>query len=176
VGSLTVSAQMSVDGVIDPIDWFDRHGAHEQAAFDDLVVADALLLGRKTYEGLASVWTPLSGDGGWADRVNAIPKYVVTRGEPGPLAWNGTAISGLDEVPDLAKRYTLISYGCGELAYHLAMAGLVDHVQLWMHTTVWGPGTRPFHGLGRVPMRLVSTTAFDSGVVRLDYRPTVSTG
>ncbi len=64
----------------------------------------------------------------------------------------------------------LISYGCGELANHLARRGLVDEVRFWLHPVVWGDGVRPFHA-GELPirMRLIAATTFTEGVVRLSY-------
>jgi dihydrofolate reductase len=80
---------------------------------------------------------------------------------------------------DLAKSVTslkaqhrgnLISFGCGELAYELATRGLADEIHFWVGPAVWGSGDRAFHGR-QVRMRLIATTAFDSGVVLLSYRP-----
>ena len=66
----------------------------------------------------------------------------------------------------------LISYGCGELANHLARRGLVDEVRFWLHPVVWGDGVRPFYA-GELPirMRLIAATTFTEGVVRLSYEP-----
>jgi dihydrofolate reductase len=66
----------------------------------------------------------------------------------------------------------LISYGCGELANHLARRGLVDEVRFWLHPVVWGDGVRPFHA-GELPirMRLIAATTFTEGVVKLSYEP-----
>jgi dihydrofolate reductase len=63
---------MTIDGVIDSVDsWFIGAGEHEDASFDQLKAADAMLLGRKTFQGLAGVWPSMSDDCGFADRVNA---------------------------------------------------------------------------------------------------------
>jgi dihydrofolate reductase len=65
-----------------------------------------------------------------------------------------------------AHRGNLISFGGGELAKQ----GLADEIHFWVNPAVWGSGDRAFHGR-RVRMRLIGTTAFDSGVVLLSYRP-----
>jgi dihydrofolate reductase len=67
-------------------------------------------------------------------------------------------------------RGNLISFGCGELAYELASQGLADEIHFWVQPAVWGSGDRPFRGR-QVRLRLIATTAFDSGVTLLSYRP-----
>jgi dihydrofolate reductase len=170
-----VSTQMTLDGVIDSTEWFEPGGEDEAASFDQLFAADALLLGRKTYEGLAGVWPSMSDQIGFADRVNSMPKYVASRSLAGPLAWNATLIEG-----DVAERVTklkqevganLLSFGCGKLAAYLAEHGLVDELRLWVHPIVWGSGGRPFDGHTPVRLQLTSTTTFASGVTLLSYRP-----
>lgn len=122
MGRLIISTQMTLDGVIDRIDeWFDPTGEHEeQGSFDQLFAADALVLGRKTYEGLSAVWPTITDDRGFADRVNSLPKFVASRTLQGPLKWNATLINGelVDAVRELKQQYpgNLVSYGCGELA------------------------------------------------------------
>jgi dihydrofolate reductase len=61
--------------------------------------------------------------------------------------------------------------GCGELAAHLLANGLVDKIRFLLHPAVWGEGARPFQG-ETVSMRLLGSTAFDSGVTLLRYEPT----
>jgi dihydrofolate reductase len=175
VGRLIISAQMTLDGVMDQMEgWFDEEGESEQNGLEELRAADALVLGRETYEHFASFWP--SQTGGYADLVNPIPKHVASHKLYEPLAWNASLLG-----PDVAASVaalkaehpgTLLSYGCGALANHLARHGLVDEVRLWLHPVVWGAGVRPFHA-GELPIRmqLISTTSFASGVVQLAYRP-----
>jgi dihydrofolate reductase len=176
MGRLIVSTQMTVDGVIEVGDWFQPDGEHEaHGSFDQLFAADAMLLGRKTYEGLASVWPTMTDDRGFADRVNSMPKYVASTTLDEPLEWNSTLIKGdlTEAVQELKRRYrgNLVSYGCGALAYHLVRLGLADEVRFWIHPSVFGGGTRPFHGEAPVPLHLTGTTMFRSGVALLCYRP-----
>lgn len=176
MGKVIISTHITVDGVIgpDPSPWAILEGEGERYKFDQLLAADAFLLGRKVYEGLASVWPTITDDTGFADRVNNIPKYVASRTLEEPLNWNASLIRGhLDESVTGLKhqhRGSLISFGCGELAYELATRGLADEIHFWVNPAVWGSGDRAFHGR-RVRLQLIATTAFDSGITLLCYRP-----
>lgn len=185
MGKLIVSTQMTLDGVMDPIDWFDRRdehawdGAAGTAALDQLRAADALLLGRMTYEGLAGAWPAMTDDVGFAERMNALPKHVVSRSSPGPLMWNATLVEGepAASVAALKARTggNLLSYGCGQLARHLIEQRLVDELRFWVNPVSWGAGKRPFDDGGPVWLELAGTTTFDTGVVLLSYRPAAHT-
>lgn len=176
MGKVIVSTQMTVDGVIDqPDGWFMAESEPEEHGFDQLGAADALLLGRKTYEGLAAVWPTITDTQGFADRMNGLPKFVASKTLDEPLRWNATLIRGdpAERVPVLKRQHSgnLLCYGCGELAYYLARHGLADEIRFWVHPFVWGSGARPFHG-EQVSLRLTSTTVFRSGVALLCYQPT----
>jgi dihydrofolate reductase len=176
MGKVIISTHITVDGVIGPSpeDWAILEGEGERYKFDQLLAADAFLLGRKVYEGLASVWPNITDDTGFAERVNSIPKYVASRTLEEPLEWNASLIKGelAESVTSLKAQHrgNLISFGCGEFAYELAKQGLADEIHFWVDPVVWGGGDRAFHGR-QVRMRLIATTAFDSGVVLLVYRP-----
>jgi dihydrofolate reductase len=176
MGKVIISTHITLDGVIGPSPegWAILEGEGERYKFDQLLAADAFLLGRKVYEGLASVWPTITDDTGFADRVNGIPKYVASRTLEEPLEWNASLITGelAESVTSLKAQHrgNLISFGCGELAYELAKQGLADEIHFWVNPAVWGSGDRAFHGR-QVRMRLIATTAFDSGVVLLSYRP-----
>lgn len=180
MGKVIISTHITLDGVIGPSPegWAILEGEGERYKFDQLLAADAFLLGRKVYEGLAGVWPTITDDTGFADRVNSIPKYVASRTLEEPLEWNASLIKGeLDQsVTSLKARHrgNLISFGCGELAYELAKQGLADKIHFWVNPAIWGSGHRAFHGR-QVLMRLIATTAFDSGVVLLSYRPMTNT-
>ncbi len=171
---LIVSTQMTVDAVIDQTDaWFDDNPDHAQRNREELYGTDALLLGRITYEGLSEFWPTAKDDTGFADRINDIPKYVASRGYGQPMRWNATLLEGdlVAAVAELKKERNLLVYGCGELAYTLARAGLVDEIRLGVHPTVFRQGTRLFAGDEPVPLELVSATGFRSGFAELVYRP-----
>jgi dihydrofolate reductase len=175
MGRLIVSAQVTVDGVMDQLEgWFDADDESARHGLEQLRAADAVVLGRETYETLSEFWP--SADGPYAELINPLPKYVASRTLREPLTWNARllgadaaeAVAALkEEVPG-----QLILYGCGELANDLARRGLVDEVRLWLHPIVWGDGVRAFHA-GELPvrMRLISVRTFPSDVVELSYQP-----
>ncbi|GGM15600.1 dihydrofolate reductase family protein [Dactylosporangium sucinum] len=176
MGRLVVTAQMSADASIGPsIGWYQPGGAHEQAGEDEVRLADAFLLGRRTYAALAPIWLATSGT--FADEVNAKPKYVASRSGSltEPLDWNAKPIAGAlpEAVRALKSEHpgNLLTYGCGEFAYELVSHGLVDELHLWVHPVIWSEPSRPLHGLGHVRMRLKASTAFPNGVVLNVYEP-----
>jgi dihydrofolate reductase len=172
MGELVISNAMTVDGVIDGFEWYVSEGEHEDAARQKLAEAEAALVGRKTYEGLAGYWP--SQEGPWADLVNPLPKVVASRTLSEPLEWNARLLDGeLGEATRALKADLdgdLIVWGCGELARDLLREGVVDELRFWVHPLVRGEGARPFLG-ERVPVRLLESTPFDSGVTLLRYEP-----
>ena len=134
-------------------------------------------LGRKTYEGLAAVWPQLASVPGYeafADQMNSMPKYVASRTLREPLEWNATLLQGdlASSVADLKDKHggNLIVSGGGELAHALISQGLVDEVWFTVSPYLWATGPRIFDDIGPVPLELVATTTFPSGVVQLCYR------
>jgi dihydrofolate reductase len=140
-------------------------------------VADAMVLGRKTYEGLAAVWPQLADDptmGVIADRLNSMPKYVVSRTLREPLEWNAALLEGdlVERVTAIKERHDLlIVSGAGELTHNLTTQGLVDEFWFWVSPYLWATGPRIFDGVGPVRLELIGSTTFGSGVLRLAYRP-----
>jgi dihydrofolate reductase len=142
-----------------------------------LRAADALLMGRATFEGLAAVWPQLAEVPGYetyAARVNAMPKYVASRTLTGPLEWNAGLLEGevADSVPALKERHAgnLVVTGCGELARDLIDRGLVDELWFWVSPAIWPGGPRILDGMPHIRLELAGATTFSSGVVRLSYR------
>ncbi|WP_007025315.1 dihydrofolate reductase family protein [Saccharomonospora iraqiensis] len=174
MGKVIITVQMSADASIGPdIGWFEG-GEHEYAGEQEIRLADAFLLGRRTYEALAPIWLATSGT--FAEKVNGIPKYVASRSASGePLRWNATALKGdlAGEVRRLKGEHEgdLLTYGCGEFAFELVRSGLADEIRFWVHPIVWSESRRPFHGLGPVRMSLKDSTVFRNGVVRQTYEP-----
>jgi dihydrofolate reductase len=173
MGRLINTTAMTVDGVIDVTDWFVAQGEHDEASLALWGEGTAMLLGRKTFEGLAAYWPTQTGP--WPDVLNPLPKYVASRSLSGPLAWNATALEGdaVDAVRRLKdeRQGDLVMTGCGELARELIQAGLVDELDFWIHPRIQGDGTRPYEA-ATVPVRLIEARPFDSGVVLLRYEPT----
>jgi dihydrofolate reductase len=181
VGKLIIHNAITVNGAFEsptPDAWFVLDKDSGDASLEQFLLADALVLGRKTYAGLAAVWPQLAGDpvmGRFADRINDMPKYVASRTLTGPLEWNATLIKGvLDQaMPSLKAEHSgnLIVSGCGELAHSLTQQGFVDEFWFWVHPHLWATGPRIFDGVGPVPLELVASTPFPSGVLWLRYRP-----
>jgi dihydrofolate reductase len=166
------STSMTVDGLIDVSEWYVPDGEHSADAFELIRGAAALLMGRKTYEGLAGYWAPLEDE--WAVLLNPMPKYVASRTLAGPLEWNATLIEGdaADGVRKLKDELDgpLILTGSGELARDLITSGVVDELWIWVHPAVWGEGARPFDG-ARTRLSLLESKSYDSGVTLLRYEP-----
>jgi dihydrofolate reductase len=182
MGRLVVNNAMTVNGAFEapqppPDGWLVLDADSNQVSLDQLLVADAMVLGRKTYEGLAAVWPTLADDpdmGVVAARINSMPKYVASRSLPEPLEWNATLLKGdlADSVPAIKDRHgLLIVSGAGELAHALTALGLVDEYWFWVSPYLWPAGPRIFDGAGPVRLELIGSTTFASGVLRLAYRP-----
>lgn len=181
MGKLILHNAMALNGAFEspsPEHWLVLDNDSSDDGLDQLVLADALLMGRPVYEGLSVVWPQLVDDpamGKSAGRINAMPKYVASRTLTGPLVWNATLIEGeLDQaVPALKERHSgnLIVTGCGKFAHALTRLGLVDEFWFWIHPHIWADGPRILDGVGPVPLRLVAATPYRSGVVWLRYRP-----
>jgi len=183
VGRLIINAAMTVNGAFEapaaePDGWLVTDPDSMQAGRDMWQAADAMVLGRPTYEGLSVVWPQLAevpGFEAYAARMNGMPKYVASRSLTGPLGWNSTLLEGdLATSIDRVKREhdgDLIVPGPGELARELIARGLVDEFWFTVSPYLWADGPRIFDHIGPVRLELVSTTTFPSGVVRLCYRP-----
>jgi dihydrofolate reductase len=178
---LVINNAMTVNGAFEapsPDEWLVLDPDSNNVSLEQFLVADAMVLGRKTYEGLAAVWPQLVDDptfGPFANRLNSMPKYVASRTLHGPLPWNATPLEGdlAASVRALKDRHdgTLIVSGAGELARELTAQGLVDEFWFWVSPYLWRTGPRIFDGVGPVRLELIGSTTFPSGVVRLAYRP-----
>jgi dihydrofolate reductase len=175
MGKLIATAQATLDGVIDPVgEWVDPDGDHGEYSFERQARSGGMVLGRKTYEGLAGYWPSQSGK--WADMVNPLPKYVGSRTLSGDLAWNATLLEGEVEssIPKLKDEVDgeLFMHGSGEFAYALAEKRLVDVFEVYVNPLVWGAGNVHVLGdRGTVRLKLEDMKRFDSGVVLLTYLP-----
>jgi len=175
MGRLIATTQATVDGVVDPVgEWVQPDGDHGAYSFERQARSSGLVLGRKTYEGLAGYWPSQSGK--WADMVNAMPKYVGSTTLSGDLEWNATLLEGaLDHsIPNLKDKVDgdLFMHGSGEFAYALAEQGLIDEYEVYLNPLVWGRGNVHVLGdRGTVRMELDDVKRFDSGVVLLTYLP-----
>jgi dihydrofolate reductase len=175
MGKLIATTQATVDGVIDPVgEWVQPDGDHGDHSFERQARSAGLVLGRKTYEGLAGYWPDKSGK--WADMVNPIEKYVGSNTLSGALDWNATLLEGeLEEsIPKLKSEVDgdLFLHGSGEFAHALAERGLIDEFDIYLNPIVWGEANLHVLGdRGTIRMRLDDVKRFDSGVVLLTYHP-----
>jgi dihydrofolate reductase len=175
MGKLIATTQATIDGVVDPVgEWVQADGDHGRYSFERQASSSGLVLGRKTYEGLAAYWPSRSGM--WADMVNPMPKYVGSTTLSGDLAWNATLLEGdlRDAIPKLKEEVDgdLFMHGSGEFAYALAEKRLIDLFEVYVNPLVWGKGNVHVLGdRGTVRLRLDNVKRFDSGVVLLTYLP-----
>jgi dihydrofolate reductase len=187
VRKLVVTEFITVDGVIeDPGGsegferggWafdFDRGDEGNKFKVDEVVEAEAQLLGRRTYDGFAAAWPSRTGE--FADRMNKSPKYVVSSTLEEPSWENSTVISGnvAEEVSKLKEQPggSILVAGSVRLVRTLFEHGLVDELHLMVFPVVLGKGKRLFDdGLGKSPLTLVeSRPVGPDGVVILVYRP-----
>ena len=135
--------------------------------------ADALLLGRVTYDAMAVAWSARGDEDPGAARMNSLPKDVVS-GTLQEAIWNNSEIIRGDvagEVVALKARYSgdILVYGSGELSRFLLQEGLADGLNLLVYPVVLGTGKRLF-GDQEVPgLTLTESRTFSSGVVLLSY-------
>lgn len=176
MGRIVVSEFVSIDGVMENPAWTQPYWGDEQDAYKhtELFAAAALLLGRVTYEGFAEAWPSVTGEDGYADRINALPKHVASS-TPELPAWNGTAIDGdlVAAVPTLreAPGQDILVFGSAQLVQTLTREGLVDEFRLMVYPVVVGSGKKLFQDKTVASLKLVDATTFATGVVVLTYHP-----
>jgi dihydrofolate reductase len=144
-------------------------------AFEQLFSAEALLLGRVTYEGFAAAWPAMKDEQGFADRMNTLPKYVVSRTLRN-AAWNRSIVLRGDAAAEVGRIKQqdggpLLVYGSARLVRTLLAHDLVDELRLWIHPVVLGAGKRLFADRDNRNLRLIASQELGSGVVIVTYRP-----
>ena len=184
MGTIIVSDNVTLDGVIqDPAgDEGFRVGGWvglikdspelNQLALDEAVAAEALLLGRRSYEWLAARWPSRSGE--LADRLNSMPKYVVSSTLEEPAWNNSTVLEGdpLEEVSKLRQelRGEILVPASFQLLRTLMEHDLVDKLRLKLFPIVLGAGERLFGETSdKRPMSLVDNQTFADGIAILTY-------
>ena len=191
MGKIIISENVSLDGVVqDPTGeegfrhggWFFEIGdkAREEWAkleLGEALGAEALLLGRRTDEWFAARWLPRSGE--WADRLNSLPKYVVSSTLDEPRWSNSTDFKGavlkgdvVNEVSKLKQQLdgNIVVYASTPLVHTLMDHDLVDELRLTVYPVVLGTGERLFGETGdKKPMRLVSTQILGDSLAYLTY-------
>ncbi|HEV7194827.1 MAG TPA: dihydrofolate reductase family protein [Pedococcus sp.] len=167
MGDLVVTEFISLDGVIeDPGGaekdrfpnggWsfkFDRGAEGDQFKMEELQAAEGQLLGRVTYEGFAAAWPKMASDP-FVDKMNSMPKYVVSRSLQQPGWQNSTVLSGelAEEVNAIKERHAgdILVAGSASLVQSLTELGLVDEYRLMMFPVLLGGGKRMFRDDGEL--------------------------
>ena len=180
MGKLVVTEFVTLDGVIeDPGGteggrggWafkFDQGDEGGKFKFDELMASDAQLLGRVTYEGFAKAWPTMEGTGEFGEKMNEMPKFVVSTTLEDP-EWNNTTVLNGDlaeEVGKLKEQFSgdILVAGSAKLVQSLLALDLVDELHLMVFPIVLGAGKRLFaEGTDSTSLNLVGTKQTGSGV------------
>ncbi len=186
MGRIVVSEFVTLDGVMeDPGGaegfarggWafqFDRGPAGDKFKLDEVMAADAMLLGRRTYEGFAAAWPSRTGE--FADKMNNMPKYVVsTTMKEAP--WKNSKVIKSNVIEEVGRLRSLpggdiLIAGSGQLVHTLMQNNLVDEIRLMVFPVILGGGKRLFQdGSEKAPLRLGEAKPVGSGVLTLIYHP-----
>lgn len=165
----------SMDGVMEEPAWTAPFWTDDHSKFQggQLAASRALLLGRKTYDGMSMAWPAMEEEG--AERMNSIPKFIAST-TLDTVEWNSVLIKG-DVAEEVAKLKSepggdLLVYGSGDLTGYLIEHDLVDELKLFVHPVTLGTGKRLFRdGATGKTWTLAGSYVFDSGAIVLDYRP-----
>jgi dihydrofolate reductase len=186
MGRIVVTEFVSLDGVIEApgggedyrhAGWsfeIERGDEGDKFKLDETMSAEALLLGRVTYEGFAAAWP--SRDGEFADKFNSMPKFVVSSTLDKP-EWNNSTVLKGDVAREVAKLRQeqdgdIVVHGSARLVQALIEHDLVDELRLMMFPVVLGSGKRLFGETGeKKRLQLVDSKVVGDGVTILVYRP-----
>jgi len=186
MGKIIISTNASLDGVVQDPDgkegfglggWFGEFGGRDleewaKVSLDEALGTEALLLGRRSDEWFAARWAGRTGE--WADRLNGLPKYVVSSTLDEPRWANATVLRGqvTAEVAKLKQDLAgdIVVYASYQLGQALLEHDLVDELRLVVFPVVLGAGQRLFgETTGKKPIRLVDTRTIGNGLAFLTY-------
>jgi dihydrofolate reductase len=191
MGKIALSQHMSLDGVMQspgttdvPFKYrgwvvdFDSGPEADRFQLEQAQNSEALLIGRVTYEAMHAFWPTAEGE--FADRLNELPKYVVSS-TLNDLPWNATVLGDgwPEEVARLRNELDgeIVVYGSRRLSRALIEMGLADELRLMVYPVVLGAGDRLFgETKDKIPMRLVESRAFGGGVLNMIYAPATADG
>ncbi len=176
------STYITLDGAVeDPHLWPSLGVEGAEESFDIqaelLNHCDAVLMGRRTYEGFVSVWPTRSGDV-YSDRINAMEKFVVSSTLRNPT-WNNTTVIARDLVAEVTRLKQqpgkdIVQYGIGQVSFMLLDHGLLDELRLWVHPLILGnkgPQVPHFRDCLPTQLNLVASRTLSKGIVLLRYHP-----
>jgi dihydrofolate reductase len=186
MGKIVISTNVSFDGVVQDPDglegfrlggWFGQFGGKDleewaKVEYEEALGTEALLLGRRSEEWFAARW--LSKSDAWADRLNGLPKYVVSSTLQEPKWSNVTVLRGdvVSEVSKLKQELDgdIVVYASYQLGRTLIEHDLVDELRLFVYPVVLGAGERLFGETSeKKPLRLVDTKTVGDGLAFLTY-------
>jgi len=186
MGKIVITTNVSVDGVVQDPDgtegfgrggWFGQHGGEDlqewtRLMLDEALGTAALLLGRRSDEWFAARWASRPGE--WADKLNSLPKYVVSSTLEHPKWTNVTVLTGnvVDEVTRLKKQVDgdIVIYASYQLGRTLIEHNLVDELRLFVFPVVIGAGERLFgETSGTKPFRLAASRTVGGNLAFLTY-------
>jgi dihydrofolate reductase len=186
MGKIVISTNVSLDGVIQDPDgeesysrggWFGQHGGKDLEEWGKIEYAEALdtaalLLGRRSDEWFGTRWASRPGE--WADRLNSLPKYVVSSTLEDPMWTNVTVLRGnvVDEVTKLKQELDgdIVVYASYQLGHTLLQYDLVDELRLFVFPVVVGGGERLFgETSGEKPFRLTGSRTVGNGLMFVTY-------
>ncbi len=189
---LIMSEFVSVDGVMEApggepgyehSGWvldFPEDSERGKYKLDEVLAADALLLGRVTYEGFAAAWPSRKDKAGFAAKMNSMPKYVVSS-TLDELAWNNSSLLRGDVAEAVAalkgqEGGDILVAGSRTLVQSLHEHHLVDEYRLMVFPVVLGSGRRlaPDDVAEKALLKLVDSRTFDSGVAVHTYHPVIA--
>jgi dihydrofolate reductase len=188
MGKIVISTNVSLDGVVQDPDgkegfrlggWFGQFGGKDleewaTVSLDEALRTEALLLGRRSDEWFAARWASRSGQ--WAERLNSLPKYVVSSTLENPKWTNVTVLNGdvVDEVTKLKQELDgdIVVYASYQLGRALIEHDLVDELRLVVFPVVLGAGERLFDQTSDAkPMRLVDARTIGDNLAFLTHQP-----
>jgi dihydrofolate reductase len=186
VGKIVISTNASIDGIVQDPDgkegfrlggWFLQFGGEDlkewgKVEFEEALGTEALLLGRRSDEWFATRWASRTDE--WANRLNSLPKYVVSSTLEEPKWTNATVLAGdiVTEVSKLKRDHTgdIVVYASYQLGRTLMEHDLVDELRLFVYPVVLGAGERLFGETSdKKPMRLVRAQSVGNGLVFCTY-------
>jgi dihydrofolate reductase len=178
MAKIVVAEFVSLDGVMgEPQTWSFPYWGDDIAKFklEELFASGAHLLGRVTYEGFAQAWPGQSDEAGFAERMNNLPKYVVSTTLENPT-WQGTTVIKDNVVEELKRLKAqpgedILVAGSATLVQTLAQNDLVDEYHLLVYPVVLGDGKRLFQDGTATKLKLVESKTFASGVQAMIYQP-----
>ncbi|UOZ11138.1 dihydrofolate reductase family protein [Amycolatopsis sp. WQ 127309] len=180
MGRIVNATYMTLDGDITNMqNWhFTYLGEQAHAAVKaQLAASDALIMGRKTYDGFSQAWPQLPKDE-VSDRMNSIDKYVVSTTLKDP-EWTGSKVLSenvVDEIRALKERTAgdILQYGFGDVTRLLLDNGLLDELRVWLHPVLSGNATPDqllYRETGQKAFTLNGTEVHDTGMIILSYTP-----